>query len=153
MFNVFVSYSSHDLHAADLIRKSLSGIEASVFIAEHSVRAGESLPTRILDAIKRCDLFILLWSVKSKESGWVNQEIGAARASGKTILPIMLESGIRLPDLVGDLKYLSVHDEPQAALAWLRENISGRVRKKQQNEIIGWGILAVLGILALNSKE
>jgi hypothetical protein len=83
----------------------------------------------------------------------VNQEIGAARASGKTILPIMLESGIRLPDLVGDLKYLSVHDEPQAALAWLRENISGRVRKKQQNEIIGWGILAVLGILALDSKE
>ncbi len=151
-FNVFVSYSSRDLHIADLIRKSLSGIEAAVFIAEHSVRAGESLPARILDAIRRSDIFILLWSINSKESGWVNQEIGAARASGKPILPIMLEPGLRLPDLLGDLKYLSVHDKPLAALAWLRENVDGQVKKKQQNELIGWGALAVLAILALKSK-
>ncbi len=151
-FNIFISYSSRELPLVDLIRRSLSDIEAKVFIAEHSVLPGESLPAKILDAIGRCNLFILLWSRNSKESEWVNQEIGVARANGKPILPIMLEPGLRLPALLGDLKYLSVYEKPQAALEWLRENVIGRLTKKRQDELVGWCALAVLAILALKSK-
>ncbi len=151
-FNIFVSYSTRDFDIVERVRQALDGPGIGVFIAERSVEPSQSLPTEVLAAIKGSDLFIVLWSRHSRVSEWVPQEIGAAKAAGKPILPILLEQGIRLPAFIADLKYLSAQDDPEAGLLWLRQNVLGRVAKKQQAEAIGWAALGVLSILVLGSK-
>jgi hypothetical protein len=109
-----------------------------VFVAEHSVEPGASLRETIIAAIRACDLFLLLWSRNSDESRWVQQEVGAATSAGRTILPILLDRDLPMPGLLGDTKYLRAHDDPEKALAWLRQNVFARALKKQQAEGLAW---------------
>lgn len=115
-FNVFVSYSTHDLDHVDLLKQQLANTPISIFIAEHSVKPGNELTSVISKAIQECDLFILLWSSNAKDSDWVSQEIGRADALGKRILPLMLTEGLSLPGFINGLKWLPVFSNPKFAL-------------------------------------
>lgn len=112
-YRVFISYSTKDLPAVELARSVLSSAplriaqgkcDVEVFVAEYDVAPSEPLAARILDAIIRCDLFILFWSSNSRRSEWVPQEIGVARGNMKPILPIVLEQGLELPGFIKDLQ-------------------------------------------------
>jgi len=151
-FNVFISYSTKDLPLVERVRTLLQDSSVKVFVAEHSVEPGESLRDKILAAIEVCDLFLLLWSRNSDESRWVQQEVGVATSSGKTILPILLDGDLAMPGLLGDTKYLRAHGEPEKALAWLRQNVFARAHKKQQSEGLAWLGLGA-AILYLLSRE
>src|SRR5258706_12310862 len=104
-YHVFVSYSTRDLQTVERVRQLLADATIQVFVAEHSVRPGQSLQGSISQAIANCDLFLLLWSEHSKGSDWVQQEVGAAKALGKVVLPVLLDPGLGVPALLSGIRY------------------------------------------------
>jgi predicted nucleotide-binding protein len=67
-YNVFISYSSKDLPIVDEIKEKLNYQYINVFISEYSISPGEPLIEKIIKNIKKCDIFILLWSPAAKKS-------------------------------------------------------------------------------------
>src|SRR2546428_405222 len=130
MYEIFVSYSTKDLQWAEYLRQFLTDAQAHVFVAEYDLPPGQSLSKEIIQRIDGCDLFILLWSRHSDMSHYVHAEVFHAKARQKRILPIMLQPGLRLPDLLADLKYLPVDQNAQGALEWLKSHISQSAAQK-----------------------
>lgn len=110
-FKIFVSYSTDDLDKVELLNKQLKNTELDVFIAEHSISASENLTSSITNAIKKCDLFVLIWSKNAKKSDWVTQEIGKATALEKIILPIVLDEDLPPAGFIQNLKYLPIFSD------------------------------------------
>ncbi|ADL55525.1 toll/interleukin-1 receptor domain-containing protein [Gallionella capsiferriformans] len=133
-FKVFVSYSSHDLEHVEQLQQQLSDSPVEVFVAENSVAPSQELGSTISQAIEQCDLFILVWSKNAQESAWVSQEVGRAGALKKKILPLVLTEGMQLPGFIQNLKYLSVHKEPEKALAQARQIVVGAYEEKVKLE-------------------
>lgn len=133
-FRVFVSYSSHDLEHVEQLQRQLTNSPIEVFVAENSVAPSQELASTIAKAIEHCDLFILVWSKNARESDWVSQEVGRADALKKTILPLILTEGMKLPGFIQNLKYLSVHKEPEKALAQARQIVVGAYEEKVRLE-------------------
>ena len=150
-YKVFISYSTKDLPKVNHIRSMLEHSAIEVFVAEYSLLPGQPLSEHIINAIKNCNLFILLWSSSARESEWVPQEIGIAKSAEKTILPVVLEQGLTLPGFISNLKYLNVYQDPERALEWLQVNVFKQAEEKQKNEGLVWlGIGAA--VLWLASK-
>lgn len=145
MYRVFVSYSSHDIQWASYLKQLLTDAKATVFVAEYDVPPGKTLSDEIARQIKACHLFILLWSAHSQESSYVQSEIFLAKAEGKRILPLKLHPGVSLPPILGDLKYLPVDRDPEAALVWLKKYVSTSASQKATNDLVGMAVMAFLG--------
>jgi hypothetical protein len=145
-YKVFISYSTKDLYMADLARNSLSIAGVEVFLAEYSVQPSARLNLEIELALRGCDLFVLLWSRNSKASDYVPQEIGMARACGKTILPMVMESGLAVPGFVSDLKYIPAYQNPAQSLAWVQAFVAQNAAQQQQ-QTSTLVILALLGLI------
>jgi len=152
-YTVFVSYSTRDLARATQLGELIRRARAVPYIAEYSTAPGTVLSAQIIQAIKACDLFVLLWSTESQQSEWVPQEIGVAKGANKPIMPVVLHAGLSLPGFINDLKYLPLYRDPGAALAWLQEHVFASARRKEQNE--AWVILGVGAaiLLALNQND
>lgn len=120
-FKIFISYSTHDLDQVNLLRQQLANTPVTMFVAEHSVLPSQELPKEISNAIRDCDLFVVLWSENARDSDWVSQEIGRASALQKLILPLVLTEGLKLPGFISNLKYIPVFREPDLALTQARE--------------------------------
>lgn len=134
-FRVFVSYSTRDINLAQELRVGMAAAGGEVFLAEYSLAPGQSLPAGIIRAIEACDLFLLLWSTNAKDSDWVPQEIGIAKAHGKSIMPVVLHEGIELGGFIKDLKYLQWYRDPKASVAWLREFVAKAKTRKDNKEV------------------
>jgi hypothetical protein len=151
---VFISYSTTDISIAENVCNMLTSPDVEVFIASYSVQPGESLAVKILEAIRNCDIFVLLWSNNSKESNWVSQEIGVARGLDKVILPVVLNAGLTLPGLISELKYLEAVQNPSESLLWLQQYVNSHFTEQQQKQNRNMAILGilVLVIIFLNQK-
>lgn len=151
-FKVFISYSTKDLKNVEELHSNIADSPVEVFIAEHSVKAGEHLSEQISTAINECDLFVVLWSSNAQASEWVFQEIGRAHALNKPILPLVLDKDLHLPEFIQDLKYLPVCKDSKEALkearALILELYEENLKKEQaqkSREILFW--IAVGGLL------
>ncbi len=152
-FSVFISYSSHDLLNATHLRDWAKAAGAEPFLAEYSLAPGRPLAADIIQAIKGCDLFLLLWSANAKNSEWVPQEIGVAKGAGKPIMPVVLQQGIELPGFIKDLKYLAVYRDPTSSVQWLYQHLATKVKEKDTNAKIAVGVLGALLLLLAVSGE
>lgn len=144
-FRIFVSYSTKDLSHAAQIKELLESAGAQVFVAEYSLPVGAELTPKILAAIKACDLFLLLWSESAKKSEWVPQEIGAAKAGQRPIVPLLLDKGGEVPGFLRGTKYLRVDDDPTKAYAWLQKHVLGLASEKSKTE--GLVLVGVAGVI------
>lgn len=142
-FNIFVSYSTHDLPQAKALQKQIENTPIEVFVAKDSISPGEELTSSIREAIEKCDLFVLLWSKNAKDSDWVRQEIGEARGQKKKILPLVLDEGIKLPAFISDLKYIPLFKDLEKGLKEAGQFIENEYRNKKDKNIES---LAVMGI-------
>jgi len=133
-FEIFVSYSTSDLGSVEALRDLLSNSGIKVFVAEYSIKPSENLSTTLTAAVKRCDLFMVLWSKNAKNSEWVMQEIGQAKALNKKILPLVLDEKLDLPGFIQDLKYLSVFKGHDEALRQAQEIVMAEFRAKKDAE-------------------
>lgn len=137
-YKIFLSYSTLDFDKVTVLREMLRHPSIKLYVAEYSVSPGEPLAARIMEAIRNCDLFLLLWSTHSKSSDWVPQEIGIAKTHQKTILPIVLEADMRPPGFIADLKYLDASSAPEDALTMLQTDVFKYAAEKERQDGIVW---------------
>ncbi len=147
-YKVFISYSTKDFAVVDYVKNLLASPMIEVFVAEYSVYPSTSLSNSIVEAIKGCDLFVLLWSRNSGSSEWVPQEIGVACGASRTILPIVLEPEPSLPGFIRELKYLAAYQNPEDSLAWLQQYVQACAQQQQQ-AANAMSLLAVSGLILL----
>lgn len=145
MFSAFFSYSTKDLPIILPIRKAVRAMGCPVFLAERSVKPGQSLPVEIDRAIRSHDLFVLFWSQNAKASDWVPQEIGVARGAKRRILPVKMHEGIDMPGFIQNLKYEKLYEDPARATYRITQRIADIGNAQQANE----GLAAVVFFLAM----
>ncbi len=86
---VFISHSNLDQVFARQMRNLLHHrANAQVFTAD-DLSAGEKWETKLRNELSSADVVVALLSPNSVESSWVLQEIGAAWALKKPILPVV----------------------------------------------------------------
>jgi TIR domain len=145
-YNVFISYSSKNLHIVDWARSTLAqpGI-TEVFAAEYSVLPSQVLNGAIIRAIRTCDLFVLLWSHDARVSDYVPQEIGIAVGCNKTILPVVMEDNVPVPGFITNLKYLAAHKNWDGSFEWLAQFVHDNATKLQNAKALGALAATILG--------
>ena len=134
MFRVFVSYSSNDLPDVHLLQSSLTNSEIDVFVAENGIAPTSRFADKICEAIKKCDLFVLVWSDNARTSEWVSQEIGKAHECKKQILPLLFSDEKILPGFIRDLNFIDCRKNKSEAMAKAREAIVQSFQMKQEFE-------------------
>jgi hypothetical protein len=153
MYNIFVSYAQTELKWAKFLKQHLAISDVNVFVAEYDLSAGDYLSIEISNQIKKCDLFILLWTQNANLSKYVNQELFLAKSENKKPLPILLQPGIQLPQLLGDIKYLDIAKSPESQFAWLRKFVEDEAKSKSLSNVIIFGILAFVAIAAFQGGK
>ena len=81
MKDVFISYSSADRPWATQLANDLRGQGVACFFDAASIRQGEGWERQILQSLNNSRHFVLLWSSKSGQSDWVNQELYRFKAN------------------------------------------------------------------------
>ena len=127
--NIFVSYSSRDL---EHVEAELRETPINVYVADNSMPPGVNISESIEKSISECDQFVLVWSRNARESEWVLQELGQAILLQKPILPIVLDSEMRLPESIAGLKFVSFAHESRQALRLTRDILFGNYEKRQK---------------------
>lgn len=117
---VFLSHATSDVQHTELVRRQIEALGARVYLAEHDPQPGTSLAEKVDAALQRAALVVVLVTSTSVNSNYVQQEIGAARAYRKPIIPIIdsrIAGKIDLGMLAG-LEYLELDvSQPAEAMA------------------------------------
>lgn len=96
--NVFVSHSSVDVDAAELFATHLSRLvpSANCFVARGAdaerIEPGEQWRERIQQAVRDSRALVCLFTTHSRQSAWVNYEIGLADQAEVEVFPLNLDS-------------------------------------------------------------
>lgn len=107
MADIFLSYAREDADRASALASVLETRGWSVFW-DRNIRAGKTFASIIGRAIAEARCIVVLWSVSSVASSWVQEEAGEARARS-ILLPVLLEDvppplgfrSIQSADLIG----------------------------------------------------
>ena len=149
-YDVFMSYSTKNLHIVDWAVKTLHRQgHIHVFAAEYSVQPSQVLNQQIELAIRNCDLFILLWSQDARVSDYVPQEIGIAKGCNKVTLPVVMEEGVPVPGFISDLKYLPAHKNWDGSFQWLTQFVRANADDLAKKKVLGGIAAAIIGGIAL----
>lgn len=89
--DVFISYSSQDMEAAQAICHVLEQNEIKCWMAPRNIPPGSDYGDVIDDAIKSCKVVVILYSEKAASSPWVTGELNVAFEEQKTIIPFRLD--------------------------------------------------------------
>ena len=86
---IFLSYTAADRAQAHKLRSLLSQPPKSRIFTTEMLSAGEDWESKLRDELSQCDIFVVLLSPDSVHSEWVLQELGAAWALNKPIIPVV----------------------------------------------------------------
>lgn len=90
MGRIFLSYARNDLAFAKKVAGVLEAAGHSVWWDRH-LSAGSRFSKEIDAALKAADLVIVLWSLSSIESAWVQDEAAFGRDHGR-LLPVLIDA-------------------------------------------------------------
>lgn len=108
------------------------GIEP--YLAERDPQPGRSLSSKVLERIRHSDLVTVFWTRRGSSSEWVNQEIGAAKAEGKVVVPLV-EKGVRVKGLLEGIERVEFdRSDPDSALESLEEFLAQKREAKEEAE-------------------
>lgn len=88
-YTVFLSHSSKDMNLVTSVRKKLEKAGINVYLAEKDPQPGKRLPEKIISNIHAANCMVVLLTDMGIRSQFVNQEIGAARAYNKPVIPMV----------------------------------------------------------------
>lgn len=148
MTDVFISHAASDSPLAEFLHRHLTQEGLSVYLASVSMPPGERWMPHIMDNLRGSTWVLCLASRAACTSPWVMQEMGAAVAGNKKLVPIIWDQP---PDLLpGWMKqYQAVNlagreqKEAMAAIGRIAEAI--KAEKQKGMLILG---LIVAGLLA-----
>ena len=134
MADVFISHATADLPFAEFLHRHLLQEGLSVYLASVSMPPGERWMPHIMDNLRSSTWVLCLASRAACASPWVMQEMGAAVAGNKKLVPIIWDQP---PDLLpGWMKqYQAVNlagrgqEEAMAAIGHIAETIKAEKQK------------------------
>ena len=86
--DVFISYSSQDMEAAQAICHVLEQNEIRCWMAPRNIPPGADYGDVIDEAIRSCKVVIVLFSETAATSQWVKGELNIAFEEQRTIIPL-----------------------------------------------------------------
>lgn len=136
-FDVFISYSTCDSALANAVKQALQAEGVRCWKAPEDVipDSNTHYAAQIVEAIERCPVMVLIWSVSSMESLEVSKELSVAMDAKTTVIPFRTED-IK-PE--GSFKYhlqgvhwLDMFDKPlENALQDLYSQVSANLEAKR----------------------
>ncbi|HEV7999831.1 MAG TPA: toll/interleukin-1 receptor domain-containing protein [Planctomycetaceae bacterium] len=127
-YRIFFSYGSADVEFAKEFQQwFLTKLQVQSFLATTELKPGDDWRTEILDAIRKCDIGIVLLTSQSLHRDWVQFEVGALDALGKKIV------GIRLPETTDSQPTLPVTLQAITTLNWATDAL--RITKEVANKL------------------
>jgi hypothetical protein len=132
MGDIFISYSRADKTFVDNMVQGLERSGFSVWMDRDDIRGGTQWRAAIAQAIRGCDVFLVVLTSNSTDSNNVNQEMALASDHKRPILPILAEA-CDIPDgfdyqLAGLQRIDFCHDPADRAFGQLVDAINGIVK-------------------------
>lgn len=91
-YDIFISYSRHDLEQVRHIKEELERITgASCWMDLDGIESGEQFKKVIISAINRCDTLLFMLSNRSMRSEWALDELNFAKNKKKRLVIVHLE--------------------------------------------------------------
>lgn len=101
---LFISYARVDTAIVyDLVNKLRLGGHEPWF--DHALHAGDDWQAELLAQIKACDVLVYMLTDASVQSEWCVWEYAQAIEMGKRVLPVLLQKGMVMPELIDHLHY------------------------------------------------
>lgn len=144
-YNIFISHSTKDHLTASDIAKWLKQIPTvTTFLSEETILPGK-LSDNILNNIKICDVFLVLYSANSHNSQYVQNEIGTALGLNKTIIILSLDD-TKPEAMLQGYTYYQIFDPTEAGkfFPMLHKYIGQQVEAKANKDLL----LSILVIFA-----
>ena len=151
MAMVFVSYSGHDGEKiAEALQEEVSA--DAFFVAHRSIEVGKEWEQTIWQNLHAARWFVFIVTDEYNKSPYAQQELGAAMALQKDIIPL-LGMGKTPEDLPGFAKkyqarVLSGQDTKDKAEAVLRDIAEKKAKSNKDALIVGGGLVALLALLS-----
>jgi FMN phosphatase YigB (HAD superfamily) len=127
---IFISYSRYNEEFAKTFAIELRSAGFSIWLDQQDIRLGERWEEAVEEALRSCEILLLILTPASVSSENVKDEIGYAIDHGKRILPVLLEQ-CEVPLRVRRFQYLDVtkletRDAIEAAKRRLEKLIKAR---------------------------
>ncbi|MEK7727385.1 MAG: TIR domain-containing protein, partial [candidate division KSB1 bacterium] len=132
MPHAFISYAREDSAFALQLAKDLRAVGREIWI-DKNIKAGESWPSEVQQAIETCEYFLAILSHHSVVSKYVKKEITVASSENKIIVPIILHK-CNVPLLLRDLQYVDFTVDFQAGFQTLLEALHIRESDSAQSQ-------------------
>ena len=147
-FVFFISHSTDDIgNYVKGICDILETCKIKHFFADRDAPIGQSLPSTIKNAIDESEVVLLVLTKNSKNSLWVNQEIGYALGKGIPVIPLK-KGKIAVEGLIDATRYVPMSDNPLETLQVLFSKMSNIQLSRTAEAAIG----AIIGILQLTKN-
>lgn len=92
IYEVFISYSSKDEAIAYAVCKCIESNNIKCWIAPRDVIPGKKYPLEIINGIRKCSLFLLIYTSDVNTSEHVANEIELSFNEKKTIIPFLVDN-------------------------------------------------------------
>lgn len=102
MAKIYISYSRQDIEIVDKIKNELIEYGNEIYIDQDILQPGINWQSALGDALQKSDVFLVVLTENSKNSQFVNSEIGAAwsyinySSNEKLFIPIILDN-VQIP--------------------------------------------------------
>src|SRR2546422_972197 len=147
--SVFFSHNVQDKGLVDSLNAEAEQGDINIYTSDGDVQAGEYVDKKIRERISASDALVVLLTARGVASPYVQQEIGVALALGKPVVPLV-ERGVeihRLAMLQGREVIFFERENPTAVKPTLMGQLTGVLRNKNKDFLIGLGLVVVLILL------
>ncbi len=140
---VFISHANADRNIAENIKELVEKTGATAILSTYEINPTKTIIDKVKDAIRSCDLGIILWTQNSRGREWILQETGALAIVNKPLTVFVADDIGPMGGIVEDLQYIRLNDERaiEGYINWLQETI--------KNQKILNILLILLGAIAL----
>jgi adenylate cyclase len=90
--DVFLSHAANDRVAALAVLAGLEGAGIRCWIAPRDIPAGSEYGEQIVEAVKGCRVFVVIFSASANASPHVRREVERAVSTDRTIVPFRIEN-------------------------------------------------------------
>ncbi|GGH55303.1 hypothetical protein GCM10010975_12720 [Comamonas phosphati] len=149
MADVFISHGAADLPLAEFLHRHLLQEGLSVYLASVSMPPGERWMPHIMDNLRNSTWVLCLASRAACASPWVMQEMGAAVAGNKKLVPIIWDQPAdSLPGWMRQYQAVNLAGRGQEEAMTAIGRIAETIKAEKQKGLVILGLL-VAGLFAL----
>jgi len=148
MADVFISHASADFPLAEFLNRHLSQEGLSTYLASVSMPPGERWMPHIMDNLRNSTWVLCLASRSACTSPWVLQEMGAAIAGNKKLVPIIWDQPPdALPGWMKQYQAVNLAGQGQEEAKATIGRIADAIKAEKQKGLVILGLM-VAGLLA-----